>query len=155
MRRTAALALTVVLALAGCGGEDEPGAAGQASPPEAGQLPSGSSSSAGQRVAAELTEWSIEAAPASAKAGTVQFEAANAGEAPHELVILRTETRADALKVEGAEAKEEGENVADEDVAIDSKHVFEVADMKPGHYILLCNLPGHYQQGMYADFEVK
>ncbi len=28
-------------------------------------------------------------------------------------------------------------------------------DLKPGYYQLICNLPGHYEPGMYADFEVK
>jgi len=27
--------------------------------------------------------------------------------------------------------------------------------MDPGHYALICNLPGHYAGGMWADFTVK
>ena len=27
--------------------------------------------------------------------------------------------------------------------------------MKPGKYSLLCNLPGHFANGMYADFTVN
>ena len=26
--------------------------------------------------------------------------------------------------------------------------------LTPGHYVLYCNMPGHYQAGMYTDFEV-
>ena len=28
-------------------------------------------------------------------------------------------------------------------------------NLKPGHYALLCNLPGHYKAGMFTDFTVK
>ena len=28
-------------------------------------------------------------------------------------------------------------------------------DLTPGTYVLLCNLPGHYQQGMYASLTVQ
>ena len=27
-------------------------------------------------------------------------------------------------------------------------------DLEPGHYVLFCNLPGHYRLGMRSDFEV-
>ncbi|MGZ4189647.1 MAG: plastocyanin/azurin family copper-binding protein [Actinomycetota bacterium] len=26
--------------------------------------------------------------------------------------------------------------------------------LKPGHYALVCNLPGHYRMGMHQDFVV-
>ncbi len=28
-------------------------------------------------------------------------------------------------------------------------------DLKPGHYAIICNLPGHYLGGMYTDLTVK
>jgi uncharacterized cupredoxin-like copper-binding protein len=27
-------------------------------------------------------------------------------------------------------------------------------DLTPGHYIVMCNIEGHYKAGMYADFDV-
>jgi uncharacterized cupredoxin-like copper-binding protein len=30
-----------------------------------------------------------------------------------------------------------------------------VLSLKPGHYSLVCNLPGHYMAGMHADFTVR
>jgi uncharacterized cupredoxin-like copper-binding protein len=27
--------------------------------------------------------------------------------------------------------------------------------LKPGHYAIICNLPGHYAGGMYTDLTVK
>jgi uncharacterized cupredoxin-like copper-binding protein len=29
------------------------------------------------------------------------------------------------------------------------------AKLAPGHYALICNLPGHYRRGMFADFAVR
>ena len=28
-------------------------------------------------------------------------------------------------------------------------------NLKPGHYALICNLPGHYKAGQYTDFTVR
>ena len=28
-------------------------------------------------------------------------------------------------------------------------------DLAPGHYVFVCNLPGHYQQGMHASLTVS
>jgi uncharacterized cupredoxin-like copper-binding protein len=28
-------------------------------------------------------------------------------------------------------------------------------NLKPGHYTLICNFPGHYQAGQHTDFTVK
>jgi uncharacterized cupredoxin-like copper-binding protein len=30
-----------------------------------------------------------------------------------------------------------------------------VLTMKRGHYALICNLPGHYKTGQFADFYVR
>ena len=27
--------------------------------------------------------------------------------------------------------------------------------LKPGHYALICNLPGHYRAGQFADFTAR
>jgi uncharacterized cupredoxin-like copper-binding protein len=32
--------------------------------------------------------------------------------------------------------------------------LFEIEPIAPGRYVLLCNLPGHYQRGEYTGFEV-
>ena len=41
-----------------------------------------------------------------------------------------------------------------EDIAAGSTTSLTV-DLKPGRYVAICNLPGHYQQGMYASFTVS
>ena len=100
-----------------------------------------------------LTDFKINPSVLSAKAGKVTFVATNAGQTTHELVVLRTDKPADAL-LQGSRASEAG-------------HVGEIGDfaaggtkrltlnLKPGHYSLVCNLPGHYKAGMHIDFTVR
>ena len=77
----------------------------------------------------------------------------NAGKVEHEFVVVKTSKPASDL-LKGGEADETG-------------NVGEIGSVKPGqtkalklklaagHYALLCNLPGHYAAGQYADLTVK
>ena len=86
-------------------------------------------------------EWSVEAAKATASAGTVVFNPRNVGEAPHELEVISTDTPAGDFPVEAARAQVEGEEVGEvEGIAGGQSKVFEV-DLEAGHYALICNIP--------------
>jgi uncharacterized cupredoxin-like copper-binding protein len=113
------------------------------------------SESGGAEVEVGLNEWKVIVEAPSVAAGKVKFEGDNEGKVPHELVVLKTDTKADALKVEGAKAKEEGEKLGDASDIGPGEHKDVAVDLEPGHYILLCNLPGHYQQGMHTDLDVQ
>ena len=92
----------------------------------------------------------------SVPAGYVTFLVTNGGAGTHEFVVLRTDTPADALP-----ANTELPSKALEDI-----HMGETGDMPAhvysgltlalgaGHYVVLCNEPGHYMAGMRADFTV-
>ena len=101
-----------------------------------------------------LNEFSVKASPKSITAGKVKFTVKNSGDDEHELVILRTSTAASKLKVSGGRAKTSGEVAEIEDIA-SGKSKSKTLTLKKGHYVLLCNLPGHYQQGMRTDLTVK
>lgn len=97
-------------------------------------------------------EFSIDA-PKSVKAGDVTFTVTNKGAAPHEFVILKTDTPAADLTVDGATAKEEGLVDRTDQIAPGQQAALTVS-LEKGHYVVLCNLPGHYQGGMHADLTV-
>lgn len=147
--RLASLCLTVpaLVAVAGCGGDD-------ASDPTLSSAAS-TTSPVGGDITVDLTEYKVTAEPAVATAGKVSFAVANNGAIPHEFVVLKTTQRAAKL-LKGSEADETG-NVGE----LDEKALTVGAtkdltlDLKAGHYALICNLPGHYQGGMYLDFTVK
>ncbi len=99
----------------------------------------------------------INLSAASADAGTVTFTVSNTGTVEHEFVVLSTDLAAADLPFDASanEAEEEGAGVTPVD-EIGSIMPGEVktltVDLPAGHYALICNLPGHYQAGMRADF---
>ena len=150
---TALVLLTVAAALAGCGGSGAPADTSSETPPA--DTAQGDVSAQAGAVEVGLREWAVQPATAQVDAGSVEFNAVNDGDVPHELVVLKTDTAAADLPQEGAEAEEDGEVAGEvEDIAPGESKPLAV-DLKPGHYVLLCNLPGHYADGMHADIAVK
>ena len=121
-------------------------------------------------VAVTLDEGLLRADSREVPAGPVVLEARNAGSLEHELALLKTQLPADRLPVglEGVRYAGAGKLVIGE--AHDHEHADErarhpghiapgsrhraVADLAPGRYVLLCNLPGHYAAGQRAALTV-
>jgi uncharacterized cupredoxin-like copper-binding protein len=88
-------------------------------------------------------------------AGTVTFAVANGGAMPHEFVVLKTDTPADALpEGDGGKAEEPGRIAYVPEMAPGTPARYVTMDLEPGAYVLLCNVPGHYALGQYAAFTV-
>jgi len=97
----------------------------------------------------------------SAPPGTVTFKITNNSTTLiHEFVVLKTDLAADEMPLTAENDMDEefllanlvGEEVED----IQSGATAELTvELVAGHYVLVCNLPGHYDQGMRADFTVK
>jgi len=108
-------------------------------------------------VQVQLQQYSVTADPTSAAAGDVDFVASNTGSVNHELVIIRTDLAPGALPVVGDEVDESGAGVQ----LIDEIEPFPAGtqetksvNLTAGKYVLICNLPGHYQAGMRTAFTV-
>ena len=105
-------------------------------------------------VNVRLKEFKVLPTPKSVRAGRVTFVARNVGKIEHELVVIRTNRKPGSLPVSGGKASERGS-------------VGEVADLapgetgrvtlrlRPGKYVLICNVRGHYQAGQYVGFVVR
>lgn len=122
------------------------------------QQPAGAE--AGMMITTELGENGgklfVTTSKPSAPAGKVTFATTNVGAMPHELVILKTDTPADKLPAgEGGKAKETGRLGKVELLSPKSDTMYLTLDLKPGKYVLICNVPGHYGLGQYVGFEVK
>jgi uncharacterized cupredoxin-like copper-binding protein len=102
-----------------------------------------------------LTEFAITPGALTAAAGEVTFTIHNAGAVEHEFIIIRTDLAADALPSSGSAVDEEGLDVIDEveDMAPGDTATLTV-NLEPGNYVVICNLPGHYAQGMRATLQV-
>ena len=107
-------------------------------------------------VNVDLHEWSVTPDVGSVEA--VTFEAANTGSGEHELIVIRTDLAPAALPLttDGAEVDVSALDVIGEieEVApgLTQSATFTLA---PGDYVLICNVPFHYEAGMTVAFTVS
>jgi len=131
------------VALVACGSSSSSSAAG-----------TGSSSGSGG-VGATEKDFAIALDASSVPAGNVTFNITNEGPSTHEFVVIQSDLAPDALPVADGEVEEDkvdgvGEQ---EDIAASTSTSLQL-DLQPGSYVVICNLPGHYEQGMYAGLTV-
>ena len=85
----------------------------------------------------------------------------NAGKVPHEVVLFKTSLPANRLPMSNdGDVNEESkllENVADSGDSLKpgGTKSFTTSSLAPGHYVAVCNLPGHYRLGMRLDVTVR
>ena len=158
MLRAPAAAMLVVL-LAACG---DTGSGTTTTPsPEAQPTVSASPTMPEGVVAVSLSEMELLVGSDTAPAGEVTFEVKNAGDLPHELVVVRTDADAAELPVEDVKVVEnELDVVARTDHVPAGGAATLTAQLDAGHYVLICNLSGHYEEsqfgpGMRANFDVQ
>jgi uncharacterized cupredoxin-like copper-binding protein len=97
----------------------------------------------------------LTATPASAKAGPTTITFKNVGTMVHEVIVLKTDTPADKLKV-GADHKiSEDASVGEDSETDPGKTKTTMITLKPGNYVLVCNIARHYEKGMYTAFTVS
>jgi uncharacterized cupredoxin-like copper-binding protein len=101
----------------------------------------------------EPSEYAMTPEPTEISGGKVTFEVKNEGTLVHEMVVVKTDKGAANLGTDG-EADESGAVDEVADLPAGESKTLEL-DLDAGSYALVCNLPGHYSQGMYADFTVK
>ena len=104
-------------------------------------------------VAVQVDEFSVFPGTQGAPKGKVRFVVTNIGTVKHEFVVLKTAKPAGNL-LKGNEADESG-NVGEIGGIGPGEAKTLNLTLKPGHYSLICNLPGHYAGGQFADFYVR
>src|SRR6478672_11023449 len=109
--------------------------------------------SAAKATDVKLSEWKLAPSATTVAAGKVRISAANDGKTTHEMVVLRTDKPAASLG-SGKRVSEAGSvgEISDLKAGASASKTF---DLSPGHYVLICNLPGHYSAGMRADLTVR
>jgi len=117
------------------------------------------SSSSPNTVNVTEKEYAITLSTTAIKAGKVHFEVKNEGAMVHELVLFKTSLAADALPIKDGKVDEEASSLEHidpeaEDIASGTTKSLD-ADLSPGSYVAVCNVPGHYQLGMHTPFTVK
>lgn len=103
-------------------------------------------------------DWAVKADPASTAAGSVTFSVSNAGNVLHNFRAIRTDIDPDALPLDESgfqadEAQVEVVGALPEFPAGETQQVS--VELAAGSYVLICNVPSHYQAGMYTAFTVE
>jgi len=104
-------------------------------------------------VAVKLKEFKVLPSTKVAKAGAVAFAIKNTGKLAHEFVVVKTSLPPGKLPVKNSR--------------VTLKPLRKVGPfnpgtggsltvpLKPGRYVLFCNVAGHYSAGQYVGFVVK
>jgi len=126
------------------------------------------STTAGTTVEVTVKEWSV-TAPPTALAGDVTFVVTNQGTMPHELLVVRSDALPGQIPLtdagdppvpvtSGADKISEDGSVGEtggEPLVPGETRTFTVTNLEPGAYQLLCNIAGHYKNGMWSEFTVS
>ncbi|MDP9329976.1 MAG: cupredoxin domain-containing protein [Actinomycetota bacterium] len=148
-----AAVLSAIFVLAACSSDNS--TAGGTTPPPT------SPAAADGTVSVLLSQWSVAPSASSAPAGSITFSVTNEGTMIHEFVVERTDTLAADIPVKSFEG--EADRIDEDTAGTNDGETGDMAagatqsltvDLKPGHYVFFCNLPGHYAQGMHLDFTV-
>lgn len=157
----APLALVAIAAIliAGCGGGDDDTTAATENESEAAVAGGGGG---GASLEIKMGDFFFDPENASAQAGPTTIEAPNEGKVEHELVVFKSNLspaklpteangEVDEEKLEQTGAEEAGE-IEDVEPGQSKSGDFKLST---GEYVMFCNLPGHYAQGMYGTLTVS
>lgn len=112
----------------------------------------------GGGIGVTLADYTVTPDATSAAPGDVTFDLTNDAEQTHEFVVIKTDLgEADLPVDENGDVSETGEGmeVVDEIEDIEAGGTPSLTvNLDAGSYVLICNLPGHYRQGMHASFTV-
>jgi uncharacterized cupredoxin-like copper-binding protein len=141
--------VVVMLAVASCGGGSE------------GVADGGGPGSVGVTLGGE-GEFDIALSDESIGAGKVTFTITNSGKIEHEFEIVKSDAAPDSFTIDKKENKavveaaksQDGEELEVEDIEPGATASL-LADLEPGKYVFICNIPDHYAGGMHTGFTVE
>ena len=103
----------------------------------------------------QLNEFKVLASPASAQHWFVMFAVRNTGKIDHRFVVLKTKVAPAKLPVKSGKAVETGRVGKIGALKLKPGALRRLnLNLEAGKYVLLCNLPGHYQAGQRVGFAV-
>jgi uncharacterized cupredoxin-like copper-binding protein len=163
-RRTTTLLAPLALAamaVAGCGGNDDSSSAtttAASTPAATTPAASGAQEVTNGRVTVKMSEFAFTPKDITASAGKLVITAPNVGNVEHELVLLKTNKDAGSFPVKNGRISEEGPGIesageiSETPAGKTGRHTFT---LEPGHYVMICNIVGHYSGGMWGTLVVK
>ena len=119
----------------------------------------GDSSTSRETIEVKLEDFLLHVSATNAAPGELTMRLDNEGPSTHEINVDRTDLPENALplRADGLSVEEDSPQLT----RIDSVEILEAGDRRnftvklpPGHYVLYCNLEGHYLGKMYATLVV-
>jgi hypothetical protein len=100
-----------------------------------------------------LTEWKV-IVDGTIRSGKTDLTIRNTGLAPHELLVFKSDLDPSAYPTDASgDIKEKGAGVtlvSDGDNIDPAGSQTRSIDLAPGKYLFVCNIPGHFKQGMFT-----
>ena len=137
MRWMTLLAVTAVLALAGCGGSGSKSSDSSSSSSSSNSSASSSGGGETLKLAADKSALKFDKTSLTAKAGKVTLEMENPSQLPH------------AIAIKGNGVDVDGKTIGNGETSTAS------TDLKPGTYTFYCPVPGHEAAGMKGTLTVN
>ena len=104
----------------------------------------------------DLKEYSITLSVPTVKAGVVKIGIRNQGTMVHDFDLIKTDLAPDKLPIDTAAAKAKTDGLVKQMINIAVGRATTLsADLAAGHYVIICNVAGHYQLGMRAELKVE
>ena len=126
-----------------------PAHARSATPGMGGGMMGGTSAATSRTINVQLGEMFVRPSATSISAGKVTFVAHNGGQLPHELMVERMPIKMDAP---GKPTESAAQGMIDDMMPGRSGKM--TLKLKPGTYMLFCNVSGHYAAGQHTTFTV-
>ena len=138
----------VALVVAGCGGGDDETTTGS------GTTTTVEAEKQATTLPISMTEFKFTPANPELARGKIEITATNKGKTPHELILLKTDRDAGKLpkRGDGVSVRHSVGQIPPLVPGESAPHTF---DLKPGRYVMVCNIPGHYDAGMYGTLTVR
>lgn len=104
----------------------------------------------------DMKEYAVTLSVPTVKAGTVKFGVRNLGSMVHDFDLYKTDLAPDKLPIDGGSAKVKMDGLVKQMISIAANRSTTLsADLAAGHYVIICNVAGHYQLGMRTELKVE
>jgi uncharacterized cupredoxin-like copper-binding protein len=105
-------------------------------------------------VKLRMSDYRIRLDRGHAISGYFRMDLRNTGKVQHELAVIKTARTAKKLPVANGQVVRHGFK-AEVPLQPGEHHRIVFGKLRAGHYVLICEIPGHYQKGMRRDFTVR
>ena len=142
------VAVGLPLVVAGCGGDDDENATGS------GTTDAVETEKQATTLDISMTEFKFAPANPELARGKLEITATNKGKTPHTLALLKTNADPSKLPKRGDNVSEKT-SIGEIPPLVPGESATHTFDLKPGKYVMVCNVPGHYDAGMYGTLTVR